>query len=276
MRLSEKYGTVFITGASSGLGLAYTEMLLAEGLQVWGTSRDAARLRELSSREGFHPVILDLGNPAQAEASFRKAEQETDGGFDLVIQNAGYGLFAPFAAVDAAQWQAQLECMVLSFARLSHAAFSGMLRRRKGTLVQVSSLAVEFPLPFMSGYNMAKAAVSALSESLMLEARGSGVVVIDFRPGDYCTDFNRAMKRGDDASLRDPRVANAWERLEQNLREAPGASHAARNLRRALSRGRSGIVRSGSFFQARVACAFAFLSPAPLRRLASAIYFKVR
>ena len=77
--------------------------------------------------------------------------------------------------------------------RLSHAALRRMRERQRGCLVNISSLAVEFPLPFMSAYNVAKAGLSALTESLIVETRGTAINVIDFRPGDFRTDFNQAM-----------------------------------------------------------------------------------
>src|ERR1019366_3491568 len=108
--------TAFITGASTGLGRAFATMLLAEGVSVWGTSRDIARLDFFTmdpARAGlFMPVTLDLRSGAHAEAVFREAETEA-GGFDLVINNAGYGVFAEFATADFSIWQTQLEVMLI-------------------------------------------------------------------------------------------------------------------------------------------------------------------
>ena len=105
------------------------------------------------------------------------------------------GCLAEFETTSAADWQAQIDAMLGATLRITHAAYRGMRERNKGCLVNVSSLAAEFPLPFMSGYNVAKAGLSALSESLLFESRGSAVSVIDFRPGDYRTSFNQAMRR---------------------------------------------------------------------------------
>jgi NAD(P)-dependent dehydrogenase (short-subunit alcohol dehydrogenase family) len=312
--LSTRYRTAFVTGASSGLGRAFAEMLLAGGVRVWGTSRDTARLASLAAHPAFTPVALDLADGDAAEtACARAAAQaaagaaETAPGFDLIINNAGFGRFSPFAGTrDFAVWQAQLDAMLTHTARLAHAALRGMMARRRGCLVNVSSLAVEFPLPFMPGYNIAKAGLSALSESLMFELRGTPVVVIDFRPGDYRTAFNEVIQaeaaarqsaptspppnppmpdNTDTAAHRGPapgapplrvphpRLSRAWDALEKNLRASPPPERAARDLRRALLRGRPGIVRSGSFFQARLAPLATRLMPARLRRAVLARYF---
>lgn len=271
--LSLRYRHAFITGASGGLGLAFAKMLLAENVRVTGTARDVARLSSLAKNPLFTPQALDLADPSAAERAFQDASMAAgEGGFDLVINNAGYGLFAPFTAVDYPTWQTQLDAMLGATARISHAGLRSMLPRKRGTLVNISSLAVEFPLPFMSGYNMAKAGLSALNESLIFETRGTGVTVIDFRPGDYRTAFNQAMQPTALVNAADPRLASAWRELESHLATAPLAVAAARDLRRALVRGRSGTVRSGSFFQARIAPLFSRLAPARVRRAIIARY----
>lgn len=272
--LSATYRTAFVTGASGGLGRAFCEMLLAEGVRVWGTARDPARLGDLAARPGFTAVALDLADPAGAAQALAQAAAAAGGAFDLVVQNAGFGVFGPFATTDFAIWQRQLDALLGVTARLSHAALGPMLTRGRGCLVHVTSLATEFPLPYMSGYNLAKAGLSALSESLVVETRGTGVTVIDFRPGDHRTDFNQAMHRPSAiVPTGDPRLTRAWQRLEAHLQSAPPPARAAADLRRALRSHRSGVVRSGGFFQARLAPAFAALLPAPLRRALAARYF---
>jgi uncharacterized protein len=272
--LADRYPTALVTGASTGLGRAFVDMLLDEGVRVWGTGRDPARL---PPRAGFTPVALDLDDDGSVEAAFQLAEGAA-GGLDLVVNSAGYGLYGPFTERDFADWRRQLEAMFVRTLQMSHLALRGMGARRRGALVNISSLAVELPLPFMSGYNAAKAGLSAFSESLMVEVAGTGVIVIDFRPGDYRTDFNQTMQATSDTlfpsvSPRAPRMQRAWTRLEANLRSAPPPARAARDLRRALRRGRSGTVRSGSFFQARLAPWLPRLAPAWLYRAVTARYF---
>lgn len=274
--LSSLYSTAFVTGASTGLGRAFAEMLLHEGVRVWGTSRDAARLTKLAQRHPalFTPVVLDLAATEAGVAAFRRAAKAAGGGFDLLINNAGYGVFAPFDRCDMEVWRTQLATMLLATTALAHEALRQMRPRGRGCLVNVSSLAVEFPLPFMSGYNVAKAGLSALSESLIVETQGTGITVIDFRPGDFQTDFNQAMQSAFPAGSKvSAATARAWAALEQNLREAPPPAQAAADLRRALLRRRSGTVRSGGALQARLAPLFARLAPAGLRRGAAARYF---
>lgn len=271
-RVSDSYRTAFVTGASTGLGRAFAEMLLAEGVQVWGTSRQVSRLADISQAQGarFTAVALDLRDGPGAEESLRVADRSA-GGFDLVINNAGFGVFAEFTQIDFATWQEQLEVMLVHPARLSHAALGGMLARNRGALVNISSLAAEFPLPFQSAYNIAKAGLTALNESLMIETAGTKVVIVDFRPGDYRTDFDGSVRRPQ--ACPSPRMSRAWSAFENMMRSGPPPRHAAEALRRALLRGRSGTVRTGRFFQAVIAPLIARAGSLPLKRRIQARYF---
>jgi short-subunit dehydrogenase len=276
--LSSLYPTAFVTGASAGLGRAFAVMLLEEEVRVWGTSRDGARLTELANRFPalFTPVVLDLNETEAGLLAFRRAAKAAGGAFDLLVNNAGYGVYGPFEAAEPAVWRRQIEAMLTMPLELCQEALQQMRARDRGCIVNVASLAVEYPLPFMSGYNVAKAGLSALSESLVIETRGSGISVIDFRPGDFQTDFNRAMQFVSplSAATSSP-VARAWESLEANLRSAPPVSRAAADLRRALAYRRRGTVRSGGWFQTRLASWFACCVPASWRRFAAARYFGI-
>lgn len=275
-RVAQLYPTAFLTGASAGLGRAFAISLLDQGVRVWGTARDVGRLTELAARYPaiFTPVALDLAEPEAAEAAFRRAANSAGGGFDLLVNNAGYGVFGSFRETGFEHWQTQIDAMIGTTFRLTHVALQGMHARARGCVVNVSSLAAEFPLPFMSGYNVAKAALSALSESLIVETRGTGIKVIDFRPGDFLTDFNRAMLSTSPAGP-SPRSASttAWDALEAHRVAAPSVDLAARDFQRALLKGKSGIVRSGSFFQAQLAPVFARLIPTAIQRRITERYY---
>lgn len=276
-RVSDLHRTAFVTGASTGLGRAFAEMLLSEGVEVWGTARDISRLEFFGAsnsapRSRFTAVALDLRDGARAVEIFRDADRAANG-FDLVINNAGYGVFGEFAATDFSVWQEQIEVMLVNTARLSHGALRGMLTRKRGALVNVSSLAAEFPLPFQSAYNISKAGLTALNESLLLEVAGTGVVVLDVRPGDYRTDFESSVRRASGETS--PRLQRAWAAFAKMMQTGPSPAHAAEALRRALLRNRSGTVRTGRFFQAVIAPFLARFGSLPLRRRIQAAYYDV-
>jgi len=281
-----------VTGASTGLGAAFAQMLLDEGVHVWGTARDASRLESLAAANpNFTPVVLDLADGDAAERAFREAAAQAGGdqggsagGFDIVINNAGYSVFGDFGQTDFAHWQAQIEVMLVNTARLAHAALKDWDERganRARALVNVSSLAVEFPLPFQSIYNVVKAGLSALSESLIVETAGSGVVVIDLRPGDYRTDFGSSVIRPNDlgnaasaqAAQGSQKQHAVWGGFAAMMGSGPPPAHAAQCLRRALLRRRSRTLRCGRFFQVVLAPFLVRFASLGLKRRVQALYF---
>ena len=247
-RLCEQrgYRTALVTGASSGLGLAFARMLCDEGLEVWGASRSP---QESAQREGWHAVPLDLTNPASLRAAVEQVRREA-GVPDVLVNNAGAGVFAGFAHFPEEQIAWQLQLLLESPIALTRAFWPELLARRRGAVVNVASLAAEFPLPAMSLYSAAKAGLSGFSRALMLESAGRGVQVVDFQPGDFKTDFNRAAVRPAGGEAWE---ARAWARFVALLEHGPLPARAAAALRRALAGGRSGTVATGEFFQARVA-----------------------
>jgi len=272
MPLRDTYRTALVTGAASGLGAAFVGMLLAEGLEVWGTSRWRERVPD---RERFHGLELELGDASSIAAAWIAAERES-GGIDLVVNNAGAGAFAPFADMGEAEWAQQIEVLLVGPAALARHALRAMRTRRRGCITNVTSLVADFPIPFMSAYDAAKAGLVALTATLALESTGTSVRVLDFRPGDFRTAFNDAVRREPGAAGLDAAPARVWSRLETLMRAAPEPARAARDLRAALARGRSGVVRSGSFFQARLA---PFLQRFASQRLSTCVqrrYFDLR
>lgn len=269
--LSSRFRSALVTGAGAGLGRAFAEMLLADGVEVWGTSRRPERLPVVAH---FHPLAFDLAD-GEAGVGRLLGQMAAEGGVpDLLIHNAGYGVFGPFLSQPVGVWRAQLDEMLGTSLALNRAAYAAMAGRGCGTIVNVTSMAVEFPIPCLPGYNVAKAGLAALSESLMLEAAGTGITVIDFRPGDYRTEFNQSMFAVSPTSLPE-RVRRVAARLEATMAAAPAPTRAAADMRRALRRNRSGVVRSGSWFQTVLAPLGVRLLPLALRRAAMARYFGV-
>ncbi|MBT5901218.1 MAG: SDR family NAD(P)-dependent oxidoreductase [Opitutaceae bacterium] len=271
---------VFVSGASSGLGQAIAQLGLERGYSVWGTARARGRLERLAENDHFHPMVMDLNDRSQMLNAFCAAEDES-GGFDVVVNNAGFGVFGDLCAISEEDWDEQITAMLANLMALIRDQTRALLRRdESATLVNVSSLAVEFPLPYMSGYNVAKAGLSALSESLLLELKETNIRVIDFRPGDFRTQFNAGMipppseSQGGDAHCAD-RLA-AWKTLEKNLQAAPKAVAAAEALWHAVDRGRQGTIRTGDWFQARVAPVLNRLVPQGIARAVRWRYFGLR
>ena len=245
--LKDKYSyrTALVTGASSGLGLAFARMLRDEGLEIWGASRQP---EEVAKVEGWHPVRVDLTASGSLLAAIEQVRCEA-GVPDVLINNAGAGVFAGFAHFPPEEIQRQIQLLLTGPIEITRAFWPEMLARKRGVVVNVSSLAAEFPLPAMSLYTAAKAGLSGFSRALMLESAGRGVQVVDFQPGDFNTNFNRAVHKTAGGEAWEER---AWARFEELLEHGPLPAQAAVDLRRALLRGKSGTVTTGDFFQAKI------------------------
>jgi NAD(P)-dependent dehydrogenase (short-subunit alcohol dehydrogenase family) len=222
---------VLLTGASRGIGRATAELLVGEGWEVWGTARDKGRLPALRS---FHPLEMDLRDAGSIDSAFRAAIAQA-GEFDALINNAGEGVFGPIEQMPGEAMRQQFEAHFFGPLELTRRILPGMRRRGRGVIINVTSLAARFPIPFLGGYSAAKAALSSFSASLALELAGSGVRIVDLQPGDIRTDFDGAMRRiepGDYAAA----TARVAEVLARACREAPPPALVARAIQQELTR----------------------------------------
>jgi NAD(P)-dependent dehydrogenase (short-subunit alcohol dehydrogenase family) len=218
---------VFITGASAGIGLATAKLLAAQGHEVWGTSRDIARLPEIPR---FHPIAMDLRDQHLIGGNFAKALNQA-GHFDVVINNAGSGHFGPGEFLSPEEVQAQFQILVFAHIELCRLALAAMGKQGSGRIINVTSLASRLPVPFMGAYNAAKAAMASFTMSLQLELAGSDIRVIDLQPGDIRTDFNDAVEKTDGGDARyTARVEQAWRVVDRNMKAAPEPELVARRI----------------------------------------------
>jgi NAD(P)-dependent dehydrogenase (short-subunit alcohol dehydrogenase family) len=240
--------TVFLTGASSGIGRAAAERLAQAGYEVWATARDVTRLPR---HPRLHPLALDLEQPASIDAAWRQALAEA-GHIDILVQNAGAGIFGAIEDVTPEEAARQWQVLVEGPLRLLRLAAAHMRPRRAGTIVGVSSLAAEMPLPFATHYSAGKAALSALLGGLEMELKPFGVRVVDLRPGEIRTAFNDRIAPALPAgSAYAPWTAAAWKEALSLMDGAPGPELAARAIQAVIERPRT-VARCGTFFQARL------------------------
>lgn len=268
--LSGKYRKALVTGASSGLGQAFTSMLVADGIEVWTLSR---RAPEITAHGPLHHLSIDLAEKS-ALASLLASDSLPWAEFDILINNAGSGVFCPLEFFPVNEIEPQLQLMLETPIRLSRKILPYRIAANHGAIVNVASLAARFPLPFHSLYNTAKAGLSGFSRSLMDEVANTNVAIVDFQPGDYQTPFNAATHRPP-AAAQSTRLANAWRRLEQNLANGPRPEVAAIDLKKCLLHGRSRTFRSGSFFQTAIAPIGQSILPDSLFRKIQRGYFKI-
>lgn len=259
---------VFLTGASSGIGLATAKALTAAGYEVWGTSRALERLPK--DLPNFHPVALRLGNEEAMRASFAAAQREAGGRFDVLINNAGNGWFGPAAEMPPEALRSQFQKLTFAPFILAQMALPGLRREPGGLVINVTSLAGRLPLPYSAAYSAAKAALSVLTSSLQMEeweTDGYPVRFVDVQPGDINTDFNRSMNIWQNLETEDAAAAAGARRVlavsDESMASSPPAELVAARISRLLRLGtRSPVVTVGSFWQAGLGpLAARFLSP---------------
>ena len=241
---------VFLTGASSGIGRATAELLVREGYQVWGTSRNRDRL---PTAPGFHPLEMRLEEPASIESAWNEALRQGDR-IDVVIQNAGAGIFGAIEEVDRqnAGWQWQL--LVEGPLQVLRLAAAHLRPRREGLIIGVSSLAAELPMPFSAHYSAGKAAFSVLLAGLQMELLPFHVRVVDLRPGDIRTAFlDQLPQTMAETSPYFPWAGQAWRESVRLMQEAPPPELIARGILKLIGCDKpAAVVRLGTFFQAKL------------------------
>ena len=182
--------TWLITGCSTGLGRDLARAVLEHGDQVVVTARDASRVGDLA--DGFPgtalALALDVTDAGQVTAAVQAAEDRF-GGVDVLVNNAGYGYRA---AVEEGEEDAVAQLFatnVFGAVAVTKAVLPGMRARRSGAVVNISSIGAQIA-PAGSGYYAAsKAALEALSASLVKEVQPLGIAVVVVEPGGFRTDF---------------------------------------------------------------------------------------
>jgi NAD(P)-dependent dehydrogenase (short-subunit alcohol dehydrogenase family) len=241
---------IFVTGASSGIGLAIAKALVASGHTVWGTSRDAARIPQLPH---LHRIRLDLRDSRSIQDAFNTALSQA-GHFDILINNAGGGHFGPAENLSAEELFDEFQILVFGHLQLMRLALSSMRESGgSGLIINVTSLASRLPVPFMAAYNSAKAAMAVFSMSIQLELNKSGVRIVDLQPADIDTGFNDSVVKTDATHYQD-KVAKTWTAVEKNMKAAPKPELVAEHVLKLIGqKNPPPRVTVGGTFQAKIA-----------------------
>jgi len=182
--------TIFITGASRGFGKIWAEAFLKRGDRVVATARDLSSLNDLVEQygEAILPLQLDVNDRTADFAAVEKAMKHF-GTIDVLINNAGYGLFGTIEETSEAEARAQIETNVFGLLWLTQAVLPGMREQGHGHIIQVSSVLGITTLPVLGVYNASKFAVEGLSETLASEVAGFGIKVSLIEPNGFSTDW---------------------------------------------------------------------------------------
>jgi NAD(P)-dependent dehydrogenase (short-subunit alcohol dehydrogenase family) len=182
--------TIFITGASRGFGKIWAEAFLKRGDKVVATARDINSLNDLVNQYGDNilPIQLDVNNRNADFAAIKKAKNHF-GSIDVLINNAGYGLFGSIEETSEKEARDQMETNFFGLLWLSQAAIPVMREQGHGHIIQLSSVLGLVALPVLGLYNASKFAVEGLSETLAAEVKGFGIKVSLIEPNGFNTDW---------------------------------------------------------------------------------------
>ncbi|MCJ9695763.1 oxidoreductase [Rhizobium sp. PRIMUS64] len=188
--MSSPTPTWFITGASSGLGRALAEAVLARGWRAAMTARRPETLADLTAEHGDRALALALDVTDSNSIAGAVHDAETHFGvIDVLVNNAGYGYLSAIEEGDDAEIRAQFETNVFGLIAVTKQVLPGMRSRRQGHIFNVSSLGGLVAFAATGYYHATKFAVEGLSESLSHEVKSLGIDVTILEPGAFRTDW---------------------------------------------------------------------------------------
>jgi NAD(P)-dependent dehydrogenase (short-subunit alcohol dehydrogenase family) len=180
----------FITGAGRGFGKEFTKAALSRGDKVAATARNTESLTDLVVDYGdaILPIALDV---TDREVVFTAIEQakETFGRIDVVVNNAGYGLFGAVEELTPEELQAQLDVNLFGPFNVTQAVVPVLREQGAGHIIQISTVGGVAAFPILGGYHASKWALEGLTESLAQEVAGFGIKVTLVEPAGYATDW---------------------------------------------------------------------------------------
>jgi NAD(P)-dependent dehydrogenase (short-subunit alcohol dehydrogenase family) len=196
----------FITGASRGFGFIWTEAALKRGDKVAATARDLGALAALVDVYGdaLLPVRLDVTDHNAVVAAVNQAHRHF-GRLDVVLSNAGYGLFGAIEEAKIEEARANFETNVIGTLSVVQAALPLLRQQKHGHILAVSSISGLVTFPLGGIYQATKFAVEGMLQTLAQEVAGFGIKVTLIEPGPFATDFL------DDGSLKQTTPIAAYD-----------------------------------------------------------------
>lgn len=183
-----------VTGASSGIGEATAQQLIAAGWRVYAGARRVDRMQPLAAA-GARLLALDVTDDASMQQAIDTIRRD-EGRLDALVNNAGYGSYGALEEVPLDEGRRQFEVNVFGLARLTQLALPMMRAQRRGRIVNITSIGGKIGEPFGSWYHATKFAVEGLSDSLRMELYPFGIDVVIIEPGAIKTEWNGIARDG--------------------------------------------------------------------------------
>lgn len=185
----------FITGCSTGFGRELARLVIARGWPAVVTARNKAQVDDLATSDNVLALELDVTDAGEIDAAVKAAEEKF-GAIDVLVNNAGYGYLTTVEEGEDAEIRAMFEANVFGLFALTRAVLPGMRKRRKGHIINITSVGGHVGNPGSGYYAATKHAVEGWSKSLAAETAPLGIKVTCVAPGPFRTDWaGRSMKQ---------------------------------------------------------------------------------
>lgn len=175
---------VLITGGSSGIGKSIGIYLLNKGYTVYGTSRDASKVKE----SPFPLVSLDVRQPETIQSAVAEIIEKEDQ-IDVLINNAGVGITGPLEEIPLKEIKNNFDVNVFGPIEVMKAVLPKMREQKSGLIINVTSIAAYMGLPYRSVYSASKGALELITEGLRMEVQSFGIELTNIAPGDFATNI---------------------------------------------------------------------------------------
>ena len=187
MDMTGKNKVALVTGSSSGMGFTTAVMLARAGIHTYASMRNLKKsktITDLADKENLplHVIQLDVNDDKSVKDAIAKIVTEKER-IDVLVNNAGYGLFGFIEDVSIEEMKAQFETNFFGVMRVTQLVLPTMRKQKSGTIVNVSSVGGRISLPVLSAYNSTKFALEGLSESMSYELEPFGIKVVIIEPG---------------------------------------------------------------------------------------------
>mgnify|MGYP002521031167 CR=1 FL=1 len=219
---------VIITGASSGIGLCTAKMLTLKGYKVYGIARDDFHTEEFSCYQS------DVNDSKRIREIFEEVSG-LEGRIDVVINNAGFGIAGAMEHTTEDKIDAIFKTNLTAVVKISALAVK-YLRKTKGRIINISSVAGIMPIAFQSCYSATKAGVLNYSRALDGEVRRFGIRVTAVLPGDLKTGFTAARLIDNEEEGYEGHVAKSIKRMERDEQTGKGPEVVAKAITKLLKK----------------------------------------
>jgi NADP-dependent 3-hydroxy acid dehydrogenase YdfG len=230
-------GVVLITGASSGIGKATALYLAQEGYQVFAGARRIEKMEAMRS-SNLEPIRLDVTDGESVTNAINHIIERV-GRIDVLVNNAGYGLYGILEEVPHEEAQRQFDVNVFGLMTMTRAVIPIMRKQGSGRIINISSVAGKMVTPVAGWYAASKHAVEALSDALRIEVAPFGVKVVVIEPGAIRTEFeDTAVKELEATHHMDvyKRMAEKFRTVIQNsYKRAPSVEIVVRTIAKSIT-----------------------------------------